>query len=197
MIELYYGTGNTAKFSSMQRMLAGLPVALRAPDRHPDVDESGASPLENARIKARAYYAILQKPVFSCDSGLYIDGLSEDEQPGVRVRHVGGRVLSDDEMITHYAGIARRLGGRCAARYQNAICLILEDGREIASMDDALSDERFYIVDAPHPRRKPGFPIDSISVHIASGEYYFDRAAPRLSSMNDGFTRFFTEALGL
>ena len=41
----------------------------------PDFDETGATPLENARIKAYAYYAVLNRPVFACDSGLYIEGL--------------------------------------------------------------------------------------------------------------------------
>ena len=57
--------------------------------------------IENARIKALAYYAALKRPVFTCDSGLYIDGLADSEQPGVHVRMVNGKRLTDDEMVVH------------------------------------------------------------------------------------------------
>ena len=36
----------------------------------PDVCESGRTPLENARLKAQAYYQAFRMPVFSCDTGL-------------------------------------------------------------------------------------------------------------------------------
>ena len=39
-------------------------------------------PLENARQKALAYYRICGQPVFSQDSGLYIEGLPKERQPG-------------------------------------------------------------------------------------------------------------------
>jgi hypothetical protein len=38
----------------------------------PDVDENGKTLLENARIKALAYYKALKRLVFACDSGLYL-----------------------------------------------------------------------------------------------------------------------------
>lgn len=47
--------------------------------------------MENAKRKALHYYRALQRPVFSEDSGLYIQGLPKEEQPGVFVRRVGGR----------------------------------------------------------------------------------------------------------
>ena len=39
----------------------------------------------------KAYFEAFHMPVFSCDSGLYFDELSEEEQPGIHVRRVGGR----------------------------------------------------------------------------------------------------------
>lgn len=41
-------------------------------------------------------------PVFSCDSGLYFDGVhgvQEEIQPGVHVRNVNGRSLLDEDHI--------------------------------------------------------------------------------------------------
>lgn len=71
--------------------------------------------MENAKRKALHYYRALQRPVFSEDSGLYIQGLPKEEQPGVFVRRVGGRTLTDEEIRAHYKGIAKRLGGKCLA----------------------------------------------------------------------------------
>lgn len=75
MTKFVYGTGNPAKLDHMRRMLAPLNLnfigAKETDITLPDVDESGNTPLENARIKALAYYKALKRPVFACDSGLY------------------------------------------------------------------------------------------------------------------------------
>ena len=132
-MKLIYGTGNPGKFSMMKEALKELDVELLSlrdlPAVQEEPEETGRTPLENARQKAEFYYSIFKMPVFSCDSGMYIEGLPEEEQPGVHVRNVGGRRLSDAEMTAYYAGIAHRLGGRCMAEYRNAICLILDENR--------------------------------------------------------------------
>ena len=101
-IRLLYGTGNPAKLDSMRRQLEGTGIELLGlrdmPESPVNVDESGRSPLENARIKALTYYKQYGVPVFSCDSGLYIQQLPEELQPGTHVRNVNGKRLSDEEM---------------------------------------------------------------------------------------------------
>jgi len=172
-----YGTGNPAKLQSMRDCLVPLDIKIiglkETGINIPDVDENGDTPLDNARIKALAYYAALKRPVFACDSGLYIDGLPNDEQPGIHVRLVNGKRLNDDEMIAHYAAIAGRLGEKAVARYKNAICLVLNENEIYEHFGDDISGEAFCIVDKPHPKRIEGFPLDCISVHIDSGEYYY------------------------
>lgn len=88
-MKLLYGTGNEAKLASMKRALSNLKldlIGLKDLERAiPQVKETGNSPLENARIKAKAYYNTFGIPVFSCDSGLYFEGLPADVQPGVNV----------------------------------------------------------------------------------------------------------------
>ena len=86
----------------MRRQLEGTGIELLGlrdmPESPVNVDESGRSPLENARIKALTYYKQYGVPVFSCDSGLYIQQLPEELQPGTHVRNVNGKRLSDEEM---------------------------------------------------------------------------------------------------
>lgn len=201
MIRLVYGTGNPAKLGSMRRSLAALPIELIGLSELaiavPDVEETGRSPLENAITKARAYHAALGCAVFSCDSGLYCEGLPDALQPGVHVRHVNGRVLTDEEMTAYYAGLAHTYG-ELVSRYRNAICLITADGREHTSMAEELSGERFLICDTPHKKRVAGFPLDCLSKRLDTREYYYDRPKQSVTietGIEAGFRRFFTDVL--
>ena len=130
-ITLLFGTGNASKLDTMRKSLDGLGIevlGLRDMDKHaPEVVESGKSPLENAQIKALAYYRFYGIPVFSLDSGLFFEDVPDELQPGVHVRNVEGKHLSDDEMIEYYSSLARRFGGRLTARYKNALCLVMSD----------------------------------------------------------------------
>lgn len=67
-MRLIYGTRNPAKLEAMRRYVQPFPVeiaGLPLDGDFPAVEEHGSDPLENARIKARAFYQVLQRPVFS------------------------------------------------------------------------------------------------------------------------------------
>ena len=159
--------------------------------------EDGKTPLENAKIKAEAYYKAFGMPVFSCDSGLYFEGVAEEDQPGLFVRRVSGKELTDDEMIAHYGGLAEKYGGSLIARYFNAVHFILDENTSFSSMDISLASESFALVTEPHPKRVEGFPLDSLSKDIATGEYYYDLEAKDISTEGivDGYYKFFSETL--
>jgi inosine/xanthosine triphosphate pyrophosphatase family protein/ferredoxin len=197
-----YGTTNPAKLDHMRKMLAPLNAnfigAKETGIALPDVDESGNTPLENARIKDLAYYEVLKRPVFACDSGLYIDGLPDNEQPGVHVRMVGGKRLTDDEMVAHYATIARRLGGKAVARYRNAICLVMGEGEIYEHFGEDIASNAFYIVETPHTKRVEGFPLDRLSVRMDTGAYYYDdnkNDEADEDSQTKGFQAFFKRVM--
>lgn len=83
-MKLLYGTGNPAKLSAMQSRLEKLDIELiglndlRAEGKViPKIVEAGNTPLENARLKATAYYEAFKIPFFSCDSGLYFDNVPD------------------------------------------------------------------------------------------------------------------------
>lgn len=160
----------------------------------PQIEESGATPLENAKIKALAYYDRFQMPVFSCDSGLYFEELEEQEQPGIYVRRVHGKELTDDEMIEYYAALARAHGGRITGQYRNAIFFVMDREHCYSSMDESIGTERFILVTKPHPKRIEGFPLDSLSIDIPTGKYYYDLDVKDVStSVDEGVRRFFKE----
>ena len=195
-MKLLYGTTNQAKLELMRRAVEPIGIeviGLSDLGREiPEVDESGNSPLENAELKARAYYKAFSMPVFSCDSGLYFEGLADDEQPGVHVRRIGGRELSDSEMTEYYAELSRKNGGNIIGQYRNAIYLILDEEHAYSSMDLSIATEPFILSDTPHQKRVAGFPLDCLSKDPKNGEYYYDMEEMRLvSGTEEGLRDFF------
>ena len=205
-MKLLYGTGNLAKLSAMRNRLEQLDIELiglndmRAEGKIvPKVIEDGNTPLENARLKAMAYYEAFQIPVFSCDSGLYFDNVPDEVQPGVHVRNVNGKCLSDDEMIDYYSGLVKAYGN-LVARYRNAICFVMDNTNIYEAMEPSMESEKFILTDKPHSTiRKEGFPLDSISLDIKTNKYYYDLPEDKLEqvAVEDGFLEFFKNILNL
>lgn len=203
-MKLLYGTGNLAKLSAMRNRLEQLDIELiglndlRVEGKNvPEVKEDGNTPLENARRKAMAYYEAFQIPVFSCDSGLYFDNVPDEVQPGVHVRNVNGKCLSDDEMIDYYSGLVKAYGN-LVARYRNAICFVMDNTHIYEAMELSMESEKFILTDKPHSTiRKEGFPLDSMSLDIKTNKYYYDLPEDRLEqvAVEDGFLEFFKNVL--
>lgn len=203
-MKLLFGTGNQAKLSVMRKRLDKLGIELiglndlEAEGKEiPIVTENGITPLENARLKAFAYYGAFQMPVFSCDSGLYFDKVLDEIQPGVHVRNINGKCLSDEEMVTYYTKLAKKYGD-LMAEYRNAICFVMDKEHIYESFEPDLYSERFIITDKPHSAiRKKGFPLDSISIDIKTGKYYYDLADDELEqfAVEDGVLKFFERVL--
>lgn len=199
-MKILYGTTNQAKLQAMRNAVEALDFNIIGlndiKSELPTINECGKTPLENAEIKAKAYYKAFKIPVFSCDSGLYFDELKDDEQPGVYVRRINGKELSDDEMIEYYSSLAKRYGGQITGQYRNAIYFILDENHCYSSMDLSIATEPFILSAVPHPKRVAGFPLDSLSIDIASGQYYYNLDLKDVSSsVNDGVKAFFKEAL--
>ncbi|MDE7245315.1 MAG: hypothetical protein K2O18_15270 [Oscillospiraceae bacterium] len=198
-MKILYGTTNQAKLESMRRVTEPLSIELLSPQDLdlplPEIEETGKNPLENAVIKAKAYYRTFSMPVFSCDSGLYFEDLKESLQPGTHIRRVNGAELTDEEMIAYYSSLAKTHGGSLTGRYRNAICLVVNDTLCFSSMDESLSSEPFLLASEAHPKREKGFPLDSLSVEISSGRYYYDIQERSLSQSAQGFRAFFEKVL--
>lgn len=195
-MKILYGTTNKAKLQAMKTAVENLDIRLIGlrdiESELPTINENGKTPLENAEIKARAYYEAFHMPVFSCDSGLYFDELTEEEQPGLHVRRINGKELTDDEMIQYYASLAKRHGGRITGRYRNAIYFILDEEHHYYSMDMSIATEPFILGAKPHAKRVEGFPLDSLSIDIATGKYYYDLDVKDVStSVDEGVRKFF------
>lgn len=196
MMKLLYATKNPAKIEAMRRKTAELGIMIyglgELDEELPNVEENGKSPLENAMQKAHAYYEILKVPLFSVDSGLYFDNVPDEAQPGVSVRRVAGKRLDDNQMREHYTGLAKKYGD-LTARYRHAICLVLDEKRIYSAMEKSMESKPFIMTSKPHEKSNPGFPLDSISIDIKTGKYYYDLPDNHFDALavEDGFLEFF------
>lgn len=201
-MELLYGTTNEGKILAMRRALEPMGIIVKGLRDMgvdiPYVTETGNSPLENARLKAKAYYQAFQVPVFSCDTGLYLEGLPEELQPGIYVRRPLGYEMTDAQMTEYYSGLARKFGD-LRAQYRNAVCFCKNEQELYESEDIKLSGEPFLLTSTPHPQSQPGFPLDRISIQLSSGKYYYDLQgnAQDEVALDEGFREFFSHALGI
>ena len=86
MLKLVLASKNLGKIAEFQRMLGQHATSVKVlglndfPDM-PDVEESGKSLSENAKLKAHAIAKFTNLPALADDSGLFIDALNAD--PGV------------------------------------------------------------------------------------------------------------------
>lgn len=213
--EIIYGTGNGAKIAYMKRALKDIPLLItglsEAAEKEgillPQIAETGTTILENARLKAECYFRLFQRPVFSCDSGLYLWDLSsglplpEEEQPGIHVRRQtedGGRGqeeerLTDEQLLAHHISLVKKHHGSIGARYQNAICLIWDEKIREESMAEDLWGKPFLMTDTPHPKKVEGFPLDRISLDFMTGKYFYDLEENSQDNLvsRGGFASFF------
>jgi len=69
-------------------------------------------------------------------------------------------------------------------------------------MGDSISTEKFIISSTPHIKRVEGFPLDSLSIHMASNIYFFDMQNEKYDkeeffNIDNGFVKFFSSALDI
>ncbi len=119
-MKVLFATTNPAKVKKYKAELEkrGIElITLKDVDVKLNVVESGKNALENAYIKAKAYYDVLKMPTIGMDNNLFIEELPEEKQPGTYVRRVNGKELNDEEMIEHYTQLVRENGGKLTVKW--------------------------------------------------------------------------------
>lgn len=172
-MKVLFATTNQAKVGKYKELLEkrGIElITINDLDFRLDVNENGKNAIENAYIKAKAYYDVTKIPTIGMDNCLFIEGLPEEKQPGTYVRRVNGRELTDEEMIEYYSNLVKEYGGRLIAKW--IFGMVVCNGKE--SREYSWSKGDFYLVDKPCEKRKPGYPLDSISVMPENNKYWLD-----------------------
>ncbi|HYH48423.1 MAG TPA: RdgB/HAM1 family non-canonical purine NTP pyrophosphatase [Acidimicrobiia bacterium] len=109
----------------------GLDLMPRPPDV-PDVDETGTTLLENARLKAAAISDATGQPAVADDTGLLVDAL--DGAPGVySARFAGEDATYADNVAKLLAEMAGVPAERRTARFETVALVRWPDGREVAA----------------------------------------------------------------
>ena len=171
MKTLTMGTTNSAKVAQLAGCLAPIGIqVVGVEDKSllPYVEEDGATVLENARKKAVVYSKALGQRVISMDNSLFIEGLSDERQPGMHVRRINGKDAStDDELLAHGQELIASLGERGNAYWEYGVCIADPDGK---SWDTVLRTPRIFTSIASS-QRMPGYPLESIQIDPESGKY--------------------------
>lgn len=186
------------KLKVMRRKLSTLPIEIVGlkdmEEKIPDIEETGSTLLENAQIKAKAYYEAFGIPVFSCDTSLRFVGenFPQELQPGMHTRRISGREYTDEEMIAYYRRLIQRYGEQ-RARYENAICFYLDDTHIYQCQGESLWGKTFLLGTELHEKYQPGFPLDGLSKELETGIPYYDLSQDARDeiAIGGGVTEFF------
>ena len=157
-LQFVLATANPDKVREILAVLADAGVdieLLPRPTTVPDVDETGTTLEENARLKAAALCAATGLPAIADDTGLEVDALGG--APGVRSARFAGEGATYADNVNHLLERLRDvLPPRRGARFATVALARWPDGREVAAFGDVVGTI------ATEPRGAEGFGYDPV-----------------------------------
>ncbi len=159
-LTLVIASANKDKAAEIQAILASVPglILVPRPDDVADVEETGETLVENARLKARALCQATGLAAVADDTGLEVDAL--DGAPGVySARFAGeGATYADNvaKMLVELQRVGAVGGVDRKARFASVAFVAYPDGTELwveGSIEGVITDE---------PRGEQGFGYDPI-----------------------------------
>jgi XTP/dITP diphosphohydrolase len=156
---LLVATGSKHKFSELSALL-DLPntdlVSLADLGITDDIDETGATFEDNARLKARHYALASGLPTLADDSGIEVDALGG--RPGVKTRRYAGLDATDEKNNRKLLGEMEAFYGpdERTARYQ-CVLVLVDDGEFVATTRGTFEGRVAF-----EPRGKGGFGYDPV-----------------------------------
>ncbi len=162
-MKVLFATTNPAKVGKYKKALEekGIElITIKDLNFKLDIEENGKDAIENAYIKAKAYYEATGITTIGMDNNLFIEELPDKMQPKTHVRRVNGKELTDDEMIEYYTNLVKEYGGKLTAKWVYGMVICDNNRKEEYSW----TKDHFYFVDKPCEKRNQGYPLDSISI---------------------------------
>lgn len=164
MKRILIGTGNKGKFREIEKALKEAGVEALFPEEEVKVEERGSTFLENAYIKAFAYYEKFKMPVLADDSGLIVYSL--EGFPGIfssrfwQIDYGGYEEPVPDKDTANIRKLLRLLKNKNdrRARFEAVIVLLL--GEDLGIFSRGVCEG--YITDCP--RGDKGFGYDPVFV---------------------------------
>ena len=194
---LLLGSSNPGKLGEMRQLLDGMPYRVLGPG---DVglrgapEETGATFMENAILKARHYADASGLLAVADDSGISVDALGGG--PGLYSSRFGGEGASDDErnrlLLERLRGVPPAKRG---ARFTSAVA-VARGGRVLFQAEESVDG-----LIAEEPRGSNGFGYDPVFFYPPFGKTFGEVSAPekdRVSHRGKSFARLreFLKRLG-
>jgi XTP/dITP diphosphohydrolase len=155
-------TNNQDKAAEIRAIFAehGGIELLERPAEVPEVDETGETLLDNARLKARALCEATGQAAIADDTGLEVDALGG--APGVYSARYAGEAVTYADNVSR---LLRELDGRTdrRARFITVALLAFPDGREVFASGEVLGEISLA------PRGEGGFGYDPVFVPDEGG----------------------------
>lgn len=182
MKKILFATGNPTKAKRFSNGLANYNIevlSLKDMNLTLESEENGKTAIENALIKARECFKKTNMPSMGMDDSLYLEGVPENEQPGLFVRRVNGKSLDDRELLEHYINLVKKYGvaGKMNCKWVYGLAVINEKGEEKTY---TWEKGNFYMVDIPSSVINPGYPLNSISKYNNLDKYFTEVTAADL-----------------
>jgi XTP/dITP diphosphohydrolase len=155
-------SANPDKAAEIETILGGVPgvALLPRPASVPDVDETGATLEDNARLKARALVEATACAAVSDDTGLEVDALGG--APGVYSARFSGEHATYAENVAKLLSELDRAGARDhrdrTATFRSVAFIAYPDGAEV------WAEGRITGVIAPGPIGSAGFGYDPVFI---------------------------------
>ena len=148
---LVIASGNAGKIREFGRLLANLPITVESQPDGLEVDETGTTFAENARLKAITVAKQTQQWALADDSGLSVKAL--DGAPGI----YSSRYADNDQ--ARISRLLDELGeeGTRTAHFSAALCIAAPDGTVLVEVEG-----RCHGVITREPRGQQGFGYDPI-----------------------------------
>jgi XTP/dITP diphosphohydrolase len=151
-VRLVLASANPDKVAEIAVMLIGFDLAPR-PAEVPEVEESGRTLEDNARLKARAVMEATGEPAVADDTGLEVTALGG--APGVRSSRYAGEDASYADNVAKLLGALEGAQDR-RARFRTVALTSFPDGREV------LAEGVVEGVITEAPRGHEGFGYDPV-----------------------------------
>lgn len=161
-LRLVLATANPDKAREIEGLLGGAVELLPRPAELAEVEETGTTLEENARLKAQAISAATGEAAVADDTGLEVDAL--DGRPGVyAARYAGEDATYADNVRKLLAELDGVVEADRRARFRTVAIVCFPDGREIV----AEGSVRGFI--ALSPKGDRGFGYDPVFTPVGGG----------------------------
>ena len=184
MKKILFATHNPSKLNLYRNMLKDHDyelIGLNDLNEDYEVEEIGNNVKEIAIKKVNEYSKLTKLVTISEDTGLYFDGVTDEEQPGVNVNSVNGVKLSEEGRISHYLELINKYGGKLEGYWLKTIAISDQDGN-ITTFDYKVKKT---FVNKVNEKRNIGYPLDSISITPEYNKYTVDLTDEENNKLND------------